>query len=293
MWGGSTTSALNSICAASDEKYDVVSMAITFASALLHRKRFRPFAKLIVDHGADFIVEEEIKEIYIMKKSSEITDKVVANVRKCLEVVRLNSAVVRIILDCKTKVFDVFSEEHMNILNSFWNNMKPTRQRSNPNGFISADWIELGFQNADPTTDFRSMGLLGLIQLHYFSENRTQRAKFIHAALSDPMKYYPFAIIGINITSFVFELIQEYRVQRLLLENLTHTVAGELSQYDVLPSNDPVCIQFGVNIVHDFYCLIFEEFYLQWVIMNPESIMSFNMIFDEVKQAIRSKYDAL
>lgn len=38
---------------------------------------------------------------------------------------------------------------------------------------VSEQWKLLGFQGTDPATDFRGMGLLGLEQLVYFSENHT------------------------------------------------------------------------------------------------------------------------
>lgn len=292
--GGNTTSELLRICSYSeDDRYDVVTMAITFASSLTHRKRFRKFAKLIKDHGCDFLVEEEWQELFQAKRMTEQTDRVADNVRRCLEVLRLNNKVISTILSLKRETFDIFTPHHMELLNNFWHFMKPDKERSNSAGFISADWIELGFQNADPTTDFRGMGILGLVQLTYFSEHRTQRARFIHSALSSPKKYYPFAIIGINITGFVMEMIYEWRMQRTLLENLSHTVAGDITRYEIMPSDDPICVHFGMNVVHDTYCLIFEEFYLQWVIMNPESIMSFGEIFDEVKKSIRKKFGGL
>jgi hypothetical protein len=292
--GGNATSELLRICAyAEDDRHDVVAMTLNFASALAHRKRFRKFSKLIRDHGSDFVVEEESQELFQVKKNTEHTDRVADNVRRCLEVLRLNNRVISTILSWKRESFDVFNPTHMELLNNFWQCMKPDKERSNSTGFISVDWIELGFQNADPTTDFRGMGILGLMQLAYFSEHRTQRARFIHAALSSPKKYYPFAIIGINITSFVIEMILECRLQRALLENLSHTVAGDIKRYEIMPSEDPICVDFGVNVVHDTYCLIFEEFYLQWVIINPESIMSFGEIFDEVKKSIRKKFSGL
>lgn len=290
MFGGSTTSALRKLCASVEDKYDLVTMTVSFAAALVHRRRFHHFARLVQDPRQDFNAEEEWSEIF---RANDVSDIVADNVRRCLEAIRLTNKVIQVIFVMKTQIFDVDSSDHMQILNEFWSGMKNNRQRSNPKGFISADWIELGFQNADPTTDFRGMGVLGLVQLHYFSQHRPQRAKFILQNLSDPKKYYPFAIIGINITSFVIELIHELRMQKILLENLAHTVAADLTKYEILPSDDAVCVNFGVNVVHDFYCLIFEEFYLQWVIMNPDNIMSFNRIFDEVKRSIRKKYEAL
>jgi hypothetical protein len=43
-----------------------------------------------------------------------------------------------------------------------WNTLKPGREISNR---ISKEWIEIGFQGADPATDFRGAGILGLKQL--------------------------------------------------------------------------------------------------------------------------------
>jgi hypothetical protein len=159
------------------------------------------------------------------------------------------------------------------------------------------DWTQLGFQGQDPSTDFRDMGMLGLTTLLYFSEHRNQVANFILHKLSFANKkcFYPFAIIGINITRFLIELIQEMRIQKTIIINLAHCLEGSkpLSEYDILPSDDNSCLQFGMNIIYDFYCVIFEEFYLQWTIVHPESIMSFNSIFEEVKKAIREKTEPL
>ena len=107
--------------------------------------------------------------------------------------------------------------------------------------------------------------------------------------------YYPFAIIGINITRFLLEFIQEMRIQSIMIINLAHCLEGNkaIPNYTLRPSEDSTCLQFGLDVIYDFYCIIFEEFYLQWTIVRPDSIMSFNSIFDEVKVAIRAKFEPL
>ena len=37
-------------------------------------------------------------------------------------------------------------------------------------GRTGQHWIDIGFQNEDPQTDIRGSGILGLIQLLYFTE---------------------------------------------------------------------------------------------------------------------------
>ena len=59
-------------------------------------------------------------------------------------------------------------------------------------------------QGTDPATDFRGMGLLGLLNLLYFAETRTEKARAILASHRE----YPFAVAGINITSMLLELME-------------------------------------------------------------------------------------
>jgi len=43
-----------------------------------------------------------------------------------------------------------------------WNNLQPNVTLI---GRISPQWTDIGFQGSDPATDFRGMGLLGLLDL--------------------------------------------------------------------------------------------------------------------------------
>lgn len=167
---------------------------------------------------------------------------------------------------------------------------------------VQGDWMELGFQGCDPSTDFRGMGILGLTQLLYFSQYKTLKAKLILSDFCDKPTtgtstsngcYFPFAIIGINITRFLLELIDEKRVHDILIEHLGHTVALNTQTYQILPSDDHVCMEFGMKIIHEVYCTIFEEFYAEYLHVRPQTIMLFNMIFDNVKNGIRKKYQPM
>ena len=70
---------------------------------------------------------------------------------------------------------------------------------------ISDRWIHLGFQCADPTKDFRGMGILGLSNLVYFGEHYGDVFQRLVAA--QKKRDYPLACAGINITSLLLELL--------------------------------------------------------------------------------------
>jgi hypothetical protein len=302
----SIKSRLFDICKHSKNSDELITMFLQFASRLAHPKTAEEYRRIILQHE-NFNVEELWNQLYQAKHSSshhrhnESQSLITAeNMRKSLEMIKLMNNVLNRVYEMKNESFDIYKSEHILLLNELWNTLKPDRIRE---GFeettnevnmnvISSDWIEIGFQGNDPTTDFRGMGILGLTQLYYFARNRNQSSRLILSVFTqDKQRYYPFAIIGINITRFLLDLISETRMHRLLIENLGHSLIGNLDSYAILPSNDSTCLEFGINIIHDIYCIIFEEFYLQFVITNPDNIMSFNSIFDSVKASIRSKYE--
>jgi hypothetical protein len=299
MFWASLRSKIYDLCKSSKNQDELITMFLQFSHLLLHSKS-NPELKDIIKLHQDINVEETWAQLYQVKSSHRNDNILVDNMKKSLEMIKLMNNVVNRIYEMKNESFDLFREDHVLLLNELWNNLRPDKLRGmtennevNTN-LISSDWTEIGFQGSDPTTDFRGMGILGLTQLYYFSRNRNQAARLILQAFTqDKQRYYPMAIIGINITRFLLELIEECRLQKLLIENLGHVFAADLHSYQILPSQDPICIEFGLNVINDIYCIIFEEFYLQWVINNPVNIMSFNDIFDQVKNAIRRKYEVL
>lgn len=116
---------------------------------------------------------------------------------------------------------------------------------------IGSDWTKLGFQSQDPTSDLRGGGILSLQQLVYFSREYREQAKHILEIFSSGSKnsssvfcttvtnpalsvygtnrqggYFPFALIGINITHFLNELIKERRLHHYLIQKLAVIVSS-------------------------------------------------------------------
>jgi ELMO domain-containing protein len=67
---------------------------------------------------------------------------------------------------------------------------------------ISEDWVKIGFQGPDPSTDFRGGGLYSLTQLVYFATNYPEKYESYKQA------EYSFAISSINLTYFYFYYFQ-------------------------------------------------------------------------------------
>jgi hypothetical protein len=291
MWSSSASSAIVDLCSGEKSVDAIVSMVMQFCIAIQRSKRKLLKYARIIENREDFNVIDALRDICNHRKFYSAPNFVPGNMRCCLEATRLINIVMNNVLQLKSRPFDNQNPDHLSLLNQFWQNMKPGRPRSDV--LVSNEWLELGFQGSDPSTDFRSMGCLALIQLEHFSKHRNEAAILILGLFSNNSRYFPFAIIGVNITRFVLELIDEKRILRLLIENLGHVVAGDLHSYEIMPSDDSICINFGVSIIHDFYCIIFEEFYLQWVIVNPDNVIQFSDIFDVVKASIRKKYPSL
>ena len=64
----------------------------------------------------------------------------------------------------------------------------------------SSHWKEIGFQQENPLTDFRSAGRLGLINLFRFIKENKELAKEMYRKSLLKENYYFFACGAINIT---------------------------------------------------------------------------------------------
>lgn len=89
-------------------------------------------------------------------------------------------------------------------------------------------WQDIGFQGADPSTDWRSSGKLGLTGMIYFSdlhaENRegrliVQQAIRGVAGDGETLGWYPFALSYITIIDFLLRLIPLHSLSYIFLSS--------------------------------------------------------------------------
>ncbi|NXK46923.1 ELMD3 protein, partial [Chauna torquata] len=112
---------------------------------------------------------------------------------------------------------------HMRILQTIYKKLTCSRLGCPRYG---AHWEELGFQGADPGTDLRGTGMLGLMQMLYFvmdaqtlplahqifrlSRHETQASDVMPVLLQN----FPFCIMSVNITRIVLQALREERLSR-------------------------------------------------------------------------------
>ncbi|KAM9266533.1 LOW QUALITY PROTEIN: ELMO domain-containing protein 3 [Morus bassanus] len=102
---------------------------------------------------------------------------------------------------------------HMRILQTIYK--KLTRSKLGCPRY-GAHWEELGFQGADPGTDLRGTGMLGLMQmLHFVMDSQTlPLAQEIFKLSQHETQNFPFCIMSVNITRIVIQALREERLSR-------------------------------------------------------------------------------
>ena len=113
--------------------------------------------------------------------------------------------------------------------------------------------------------------MLSLEQLVYFASNYSEEAQKALVDSNHPVRWYPFSVAGINITSFVNDLIKERVLDHLLYE---------------LSGNE---VKKGLEVLHRFYCALFVRFNKLWIDKEPKDAMAFPMIFKTFRDSIRGE----
>lgn len=132
---------------------------------------------------------------------------------------------------------------------------------------ITKQWVEIGFQGNDPATDFRGMGIQGLNDLLYFIQTHANHALCCLQHASHPIYWYPYAIVGINITKFAYQTLESKKLQLYLF-------------------------QYGTDVAtfQEFYCYLFYKFNQLWITHQPQlTVMEFEAKFQEFKMQIEKE----
>lgn len=160
--------------------------------------------------------------------------------------------------------YDSDNEEHEAKLQKLWELLRPGVPLQSRK---SVQWQEIGFQGNDPKTDIRGMGMLGLDNLHFFAEVYNNEALNVLSHSLHPTAGYPFAILGINITDFAYNLLRD-GTAKTHFYNVSHRLPG-------------------IDSFHHFYCYLFLEFDKFWIVSKPTDIMDFARIRQNFESVIR------
>jgi hypothetical protein len=173
------------------------------------------------------------------------------------------------------------------MLKQLWATLQPGREISNR---ISKEWIEIGFQGADPATDFRAVGILGLKQLLVMCTDIRYKDEALRMYKdSQNQKYwYFFAVAGLNITSKLIISLKSYGglLPELSDSRISKSATNSNAQME---SRDPVQLNQVLIAFYEsrqlqgrlfdamtyIYYKVFVSFNSQWT-SQTRSIMEFN-----------------
>ncbi|KAG0368435.1 hypothetical protein BGX24_002833 [Mortierella sp. AD032] len=154
--------------------------------------------------------------------------------------------------------YDSTNPAHERKLLLLWDLLRP---QDKLDGRYTKQWGEIGFQGKDPATDFRGMGMLGLDDLVYYAKYYPMSSKHALECSHDPISWYSFAIVGINITAFAVQTLRTRQLQYYLFLNGTDR-----------------------SVYHELYCYLFHRFNAYWSTLEPKpSIMDFERVFADFK----------
>ncbi|KAG6385114.1 hypothetical protein SASPL_153941 [Salvia splendens] len=93
--------------------------------------------------------------------------------------------------------YDETRNDHQEALQALWDAAFPDVKLK---GMISEQWKDMGWQGANPSTDFRGCGFLSLENLLYFARNYPQAGERSEWE-------YPFAVAGINVSFMLIQML--------------------------------------------------------------------------------------
>ncbi|XP_012674362.2 ELMO domain-containing protein 2 [Clupea harengus] len=224
------------------------------------RKVLRASVNAEEDAVEDY-VEKIIKEKNVKEQKDPMFKK---NLNLCLLQITGYKNLYLCVEQLRKEVFDSEKEEHEKMLLKLWDLLMPSTTLESR---VTKQWGDIGFQGDDPKTDFRGMGMLGLTNLVFFSENYTEAARQVLSHANHPNLGYSYAIVGINLTEMAYSLLKS----GALKPHFYNSVEGSTQ----------------MKHFHQLYCYLAYEFNKFWIQEEPESIMEFNLYREKFHEKVK------
>lgn len=146
--------------------------------------------------------------------------------------------------------------KHLHLLQSIWKNLIDDNP---PRSANDERWKQLGFQSSQPATDFRGMGIASLKQLETFSKKPACKHTYNNTIKE---YWFPFACVGISITSLISSLLEDNCLDVYLVKD--H------------------------NYLSVLYARVWSEFDEAWRGARPSDVMHFPVVWQDVKQRVEN-----
>uniref|UniRef100_A0A7S2WPS1 ELMO domain-containing protein n=1 Tax=Mucochytrium quahogii TaxID=96639 RepID=A0A7S2WPS1_9STRA len=203
-----------------------------------------------------FDVESSVHKITGYKNMSMVNESI-PKLKLLLSKVLVANVYLSALDVIRRKQYDPASDYKM--LDRYWNALYPKQPRKSP-----SDWKLVGFQGSKPWTDFRGMGMLGLICLVEMVESEPEAVRNVRERFEE----LSLAIVIINLGSVCFELLQTRRFDEIFFSEEIRTKEHVESRV--------------IEIFLDEFRRVFSRFIQKWALSN-RNIMEFNNIIFELK----------
>jgi len=212
----------------------------------------------------DMDVDIVCDEITSLKRVPEQNAIGNTNIKRCLSDIAAVNSLIAHLHSLAAEKFVIGDPKHEDMLESLWGELLPDVQREG--GRVTREWGRLGFQQSEPATDFRGGGILALHQLLAFARSRPTIARAMLVEPTSESARYPWACVGINITSEALKLLDA----RMLDRNLYG-----------------MDLERGTETFHSIYADMFEILHSMWLDANPENILAFPPVMKSAMERVR------
>ncbi|XP_026888329.2 ELMO domain-containing protein 2 isoform X2 [Electrophorus electricus] len=211
------------------------------------------------------VVKDCVAQIMREKNIMEQKDLVFkVSFQQCLLQISGYNTLFASVENLRKEAFDSENQQHEEMLLKLWDLLMPSVTLESR---VTKQWGSIGFQGDDPKTDFRGMGVLGLVNLLFFSEHYTDAARRVLSHANHPKLGYSYAIVGINLTEMAYSLLRTGALKR----HFYNMVTGEPQ----------------LHHFHQFYCYLVYEFDQFWMEEEPDSIMDFNHYREKFHEKVK------
>ena len=148
---------------------------------------------------------------------------------------------------------------------------------------LTKKWIDIGFQGADPSTDFRGSGILGLDQLLSVTREEAYKEKGLamYQDSTDMEHWYFFSVTGINITQKLLNTLKDSKDQVHRI-NLEGPILDFFQASCQLRQDKEKFFEANMyKLMTHLYYNIFVLFNKEWLQAKP-GIMQFNQFLDDI-----------
>ncbi|KAI8336785.1 ELMO/CED-12 family-domain-containing protein [Chlamydoabsidia padenii] len=214
----------------------------------------------------DCLIDELTRSILVKKRFPGTLSSPQARVlRGCLLQIAATYQLTRDINERAHTKYDSTDNLHEQKLLKLWAYLMPETELESR---LTRQWGEIGFQGNDPASDFRGMGMQGLDDLVYYTKTYPEYSQRTFLSSQHPISWYPFAIVGINISQFTIQILRTRQIQHFLFK-------------------------YGINkeTYQDLYCFLYHSFNEYWSSHeNPRlTVMDFEQTFKTFKQIIHGQ----